>query len=579
MIEIACPNEGELLPLATDETASIELQRHVDQCPECSSRVEQLKREISTLVALGQSETGGQSASGIHAEIADEPGTNRELPSVIGRYQILSVISSGGQGIVYRAFAPHLNRDVAIKVLKHQVSDPHRREQLVTEGRLLASLDHPNLVRIHDLAIHEGRPFLVLDHIRGRNLRQYAAQNPGSAEIARLLAQVAGALAHVHSRGVAHLDLKPQNIVVSEQGQAKLLDFGLSRLKDVWKSENDPVAGGTPSYMAPEQARAIVAGTNDVEPGPASDIFGLGAVLYFMLTGKPPFEGSTSLESLDLASRAEWDQAALRRSGLDRRLVRVCRRAMATAPAKRYSNADEMASELVKTANRPPARARRRWLVIAGLMVVALVGLATWRSWPAPPPAIEPAASIESAKQWSDPDQPDRITTGRWFHLSDNVPVADQDLVRMQIRLPADLSECAAFVGTPDDGVERIPDSMIAVRKSLGGRELQVPPTDAIEFRISASRGTCLILICARRQPAIDTDRIIGMLSGFRSWPELSEDDRCIVFDHHTTWIPNSRGIEFTDSPDKELVEQVDALRQLLGQHHEFVFGIVFQHQ
>src|SRR5262249_39835795 len=163
------------------------------------------------------------------------------------------------------------------------------REPLVAEGRLLAELDHPNLARVYDLDFHQDRAFLVMEYVRGRSLDQYAKQEPLTPpRAAGLVAQGARALALLHRRGVLHLDIKPRNIVMDEAGRPRLIDFGLARLRHAWAAERDEAdqIGGTVPYMAPEQARGQSAGL-----GPRSDVFGLGATLYFLLVGRAPFAG------------------------------------------------------------------------------------------------------------------------------------------------------------------------------------------------------------------------------------------------------------------------------------------------
>jgi serine/threonine protein kinase len=196
---------------------------------------------------------------------------------------VIAPLDAGGQGLVYRGLHPTLGRDVVIK-LSRAAGGPADRDRLQEEGRILADLEHPNLARVYDLDVHDGRAFLVMEYVRGPHLEQFARQRPPSPrQAAALVAPVAQALAAAHRRGVVHRDVKPKNILIDEAGRPRLIDFGLARLEDAWHqapSEEGEVAG-TLAYMPPEQAR------DAAEVGPRSDVFSLGGVLYFLLTGKP----------------------------------------------------------------------------------------------------------------------------------------------------------------------------------------------------------------------------------------------------------------------------------------------------
>ena len=208
------------------------------------------------------------------------------------------------------------------------------RASLVAEGRLLADLEHINLVRIYDLDFHNDRPFLVMEYIHGRNLEDYARDEPvNPRRAAELVAKLAGALAMVHRRGIVHRDIKPRNILIDEAGEPRLIDFGMARLRHAW-SDPPRHLGGTLAYMAPEQARI-----EHDRIGPRSDIFGLGAVLYFLLTGEAPFVGETQDESRDRACRCDFDRTPSI-AKVPRRLRRICLKAMAAEPADRYASAE-----------------------------------------------------------------------------------------------------------------------------------------------------------------------------------------------------------------------------------------------
>ena len=177
---------------------------------------------------------------------------------------------------------PTLPRDLAIKIAHESGEIDHRL--LRADAEILCELDHPNLVRVYDLDVHEGRPFVAMEFVRGRNLHQVAEQLPPSPyQAAAWVAEIARALDYVHRRGVIHQDIKPKNIMLDESGRPRLIDFGMARWRHAWSGRRAGPSGGTLAFMAPEQARG-----ETKRVGEASDIFGLGGVLYYLLTGKIP---------------------------------------------------------------------------------------------------------------------------------------------------------------------------------------------------------------------------------------------------------------------------------------------------
>src|SRR5262249_41724608 len=199
-------------------------------------------------------------------------------PESIGRYRIIGELDSGGQASVYRAVHPTLPRDLAIKIA-HEPSSIDR-SLLRGDAAILCELDHPNLVRVYDLDIHEGRPFVAMEFVRGRNLQQAAEPaRPSARQAGAWGAAGARAPEGVHRRGVVHQDIKPPNILLDESGRPRLIDFGMARWRHAWSEGQAGPSGGTLAFMAPEQARC-----ESGRIGAPSDLFALGAVLYFLLT-------------------------------------------------------------------------------------------------------------------------------------------------------------------------------------------------------------------------------------------------------------------------------------------------------
>jgi serine/threonine protein kinase len=381
-----CPPDEQLLAVASDELISPEVREHVEQCADCQRRVKVLCGEIAELRSLSNPLAGKQTTDFV-TWIASPPLPNA---TAIGRYVIVANLGSGGQADVYRVIDPNLGRHLVLKLSHRQSNDEDgRRDALLAEGRLLAELDHPGLVRIFDVGIHDGRPYLVLEHVSGRNLEQiFADKKPSAREAARLMAEVARVIAYAHRRGIVHGDITPRNILIDAQGRARLIDFGLSKIEDAW-GENAGPSGGTPEFLPPE-----IIPTDD-RPGrasPASDVFGMGATLYWLLTGQPPFVATSVSELIERARRCDIDFDALRLSGTPGRIARICRQALAANPADRPT--PEVLANVLQ-------RASRRWSsppFVAALvaMILASGGLYLWLRDSREPPAVENANVIHS---------------------------------------------------------------------------------------------------------------------------------------------------------------------------------------
>jgi predicted Ser/Thr protein kinase len=299
----------------------------------------------------------------------------------IGKYLVVARLDQGGQGQLFRVVHPGLCKDLVLKLARDPVG-PDAGASLISEGRLLAQIDHPNLVRVFDLDFHEGRPYVVMEYVPGANLQQYAMQNqPGARRVAALVAELARVLGALHRRGLVHQDIKPRNVLIDEAGRPRLIDFGLARLRHAWGNAADESSGGTLAYMAPEQARGEIA-----KVGPAGDIFALGGVLYFLIAGKAPFEGGSSDDQWRRARACDFDRAVLRGRGIPRHLARVALKAMADEPQRRYSSADALAADVEAYLHRP-----YRIAVLAGLLFCAALAVISWSQWPQPRPG--PAAA------------------------------------------------------------------------------------------------------------------------------------------------------------------------------------------
>jgi eukaryotic-like serine/threonine-protein kinase len=288
------------------------------------------------------------------------------IPEAFGDYEILDELGRGGMGVVYKARQKSLGRMVAIKLMRDsRLASETDRMRFRAEAGAVAKLKHPNIITVHEVGELDGQPFFVMEYVAGASLSQrIAAHGPLPPRVAaRLLAEVAFAVQHAHDQGILHRDLKPANILLSadgptagaeataedkpqQVGSPKVSDFGLAKRLAVGQgsiTEARTQTGaivGTPSYMAPEQA------TGRKNVGPATDVWSLGAILYEMLTGRPPFQAANPVDTLLLV--IEQDPVPPRRldPGIDRDLEMICLKCLQKLPHLRYASAGELARDL-----------------------------------------------------------------------------------------------------------------------------------------------------------------------------------------------------------------------------------------
>ena len=278
-----------------------------------------------------------------------------ELPRIPG-YEVQSVLGHGGMGVVYKARDLRLNRPVAIKMLlAGAYARPEERERFFREAAAAAGLRHPNIVQVYDVGDHEGRPYFTLEFVEGGSLAQQLGGRPQPVrQAATLVATLAGAVEKAHQGGIIHRDLKPANVLLTADGTPKITDFGPARrLEGGAALTLSGATVGTPSYMAPEQAQGKTRAI-----GPALDIYSLGAMLYELLTGQPPFRAETASEMVLLLVSQDAVPPSRLNAKVPRDIETVCLKCLEKDPARRYATAGELAADLKRFLNDEPVQAR-----------------------------------------------------------------------------------------------------------------------------------------------------------------------------------------------------------------------------
>lgn len=314
----------------------------------------------------------------------------------LGDYELLEEVARGGMGVVFRARQVSLGREVAVKLLRDAwLATPVQVKRFRAEAANAAKLKHPNIVAVHEVGEQDGQHYFAMDLIKGTNLAEATREGPlPPRRAAELVRKVAEAVQHAHQQGVLHRDVKPSNVLLDAEGEPHVTDFGLARPMDDESSLT--LTGqilGTPGYIAPEQAKG--GGT----VGPAADVYGLGALLFHLLTGRAPFVGASAAETLTQVLQQEPLSPRLLNPTVSVDLAAVCLKCLRKAPRERYGSAGELAADLERflgnetTHARPAGPVERgvRWcrrkpalaLTLAALLVVGLMGgagiLMEWR--------------------------------------------------------------------------------------------------------------------------------------------------------------------------------------------------------
>jgi WD40 repeat protein/tRNA A-37 threonylcarbamoyl transferase component Bud32 len=358
MPRLACPSQAELSAFNLGELSAEaldEIAEHLEQCSRCEAAVQALDRVCDPLVS------GLKRLSGIHA-LPTTPTAPRTLPARIGEYEILGEAGRGGMGVVYKARHTKLQRVVALKMLLGgEFAQEDYRARFRAEAEAVARLQHPNIVQIFDIgewragADSPPVPYFTLEYVDGGSLSARLGGKPQPPDrAADWMLTLARAVDYAHRQGIIHRDLKPSNVLVTADGRLKLGDFGVA--KRLTGSDLKTLGGllmGTPDYMAPEQAEG-----EGQQAGPATDVYALGTMLYTMITGRPPFQAASVLDTLKQVRSQEPMRPRQLQPKIPRDLETICLKCLEKEPGRRYASAADLADDLERYLEGQPIQAR-----------------------------------------------------------------------------------------------------------------------------------------------------------------------------------------------------------------------------
>ena len=531
------------------------------------------------------------------------------IGSRLGRFEIVGPLGAGGVGRVYRARDPQLDREVAIKILRPELSgDPHRVRRFEREARAAGGLSHPNIVAVHEIGVHDGASFIVTELLDGATLRQRMHGKPlPLGQALDFAVQIASGLAAGHERGIVHLDIKPDNLFVTIDGRIKILDFGLAKLTDPERSgdatQTITIAGvqvapvmGTASYMSPEQARGL-------RTDHRSDIFSFGAVLYEMLTGAAPFRRPTTADTLSAVLN---DEPPAITSAIHPALEQIVRRCLEKDPENRFQSARDLMFDLdalrlsVSFSHVKPRRtylAATSAFISAGLVAMAAAAAVGYvegkRSTPPAPPAV-----LHEAHRVTDfvgmEESPAISPDGRSVAFTASVNGTRQIFVRL-------LAGGPPLALTKDNDVDHryprwAPDgsSLLFFAPAQAGREgtiWAIPALGGPPRRIMASisgadvnrngrlasfqLGDGAVRLVTAALDGSDNRVLLPSSSGYHRYPRWSPDGNWIAFERgdglrfEIFVVPARGGAERQLTHDRTIIDGIDWLPSSAG----IVFG------
>src|SRR6266516_2795856 len=359
-------------PLPTGATSA--------ECPNCLLGLGLASVQVLSVADDSPTHVSAEAAPSAHAAVRS-----------FGDYEVLEEIARGGMGVVYKARQKSLNRFVAIKmILAGQFAGKQMTQRFRGEAAAAGTLQHPNIVAIHEIGMHEGRHFFTMDYVEGQNLSQLVGTRPLPLKhAARYVKLLAEAIHYAHQQGILHRDLKPSNVLVDASDQPRITDFGLAkRFDDSQPSTINPqltLTGqmlGSPNFMPPEQASS-----QRGKVGRHSDVYGMGAILYHLRTARPPFQAESFESVIAQLLNNEPMSPRLLNSSVPPDLETICVKCLQKEPSRRYQSAQELADELGRFLGgkpihaRPVSRVERAWrwcgrnrpLALTGAVVIILL--------------------------------------------------------------------------------------------------------------------------------------------------------------------------------------------------------------
>jgi len=363
------------------------------RCPKCGQEL--VRDDVSTMPTALRPTVDTTSAPTLLKRPEVSPADLKAPPGEplkrLGKLLLLEELGRGGMGVVYRAWQEDLQRAVAVKVA-HETADRDTAARFLREARIASKLRHPNIVPVHELGEHDGRPWFTMDYVEGKSLARHLEEGLSQGEVLEIVRSLARALHHAHEQGVIHRDVKPQNVVIGAGGTPFLTDFGLARhILSRTNITHAEAVLGTPRYMSPEQAR----GQNSLV-GPQSDVYSLGAVLYEGLTGVPAVEVRDLRTMIDAIATKVPPPPSARTKGISPDLDAITMKCLEKDPGRRYATALALAEDLDRVLAVEPIDARpqgrmeriarglrRRRIAVAGTLVAAVllvVGVQAWRN-------------------------------------------------------------------------------------------------------------------------------------------------------------------------------------------------------
>jgi len=501
------------------------------------------------------------------------PAAHEFVPGdAVAQYRIAARLGEGGMGVVYRARDTTLQREVALKVLRPEYSaDTRRRQRLLREARAASALNHPNIVTVYEISSCDAVEFIAMEYVDGRSLAHAipAAGLPPAVALEYAI-QIAGALAKAHAAGVIHRDLKPANIMITGEGQIKLVDFGLARQGSLPDAESGAVAvenemAGTPDYMSPEQARGLNVDFR-------TDIFSLGVVLYEMLTGRRPFHGDTPAHTMLWIPEKKPLPLAHCAPGIPQGWQRIVAKALEKDRGKRYQTASQMRDDLQLLRDAPAAapRAPRR-RPVESVLAHPLPGRAPGQGIdeadpPSPVPAPSPAGRPTGRIKWRAAGGAMltiAIATAIWLDRSRPTPASAP--VSMAV-LPFQ----SLVQSEPDEFLELgLADALITRLSNL--RELVVRPTSAVRTYTDRKRDPVGIGKLLKVSYVVDGSvqqkagrirvsiQLIGVPDGRPLWAERYDEasgDIFAVQDAISTRVASSLRLQLAREETNSLLKQ-----------------------